>query len=54
LAGKKARDWWRQRHTSEPPATTKEALAHMAELRIPKRIRVWVNKKYPEVVGREF
>lgn len=57
LAGKIARDWWRQRHKSEPPKTTEEALKHMGELRVPKKIRVWVNKahgKLPEIVGVEF
>lgn len=54
LAGKKARDWWRKRHAIDPPKTTAEALAHMSELKIPKRIKVWVNRKYPEIVGVEF
>lgn len=57
LPSVKARNWWRQRHKSEPPATTIEALQHMAELRVPKKIRVWVNKshgKFPEIVGAEW
>ena len=54
LPGKKARDWWRQRHKIEPPKTTLEALHHMSELRVPKKVRVWVNKKYPEIMGAEF
>lgn len=54
LMQKKARDWWRQVHKSEPPKTTREALQFISELRPPKRIRVWCNKKYPEVLGREF
>src|SRR3984885_1303065 len=57
LPSVKARNWWRQRHKSEPPTTTMEALQHMAELRVPKKIRVWVNKmngKFPEVVGHEW
>lgn len=57
LAGKIARDWWRQRHKTEPPSTTQEALKYMSELRIPKKIKVWVNKgngKFPEIVGSEW
>lgn len=47
-------DWWKQRHTSEPPLTTQEALKYISELRVPKRIRVWCNRKYPEVKGAEY
>jgi DNA repair protein RadD len=54
FAGKKARDWWRQRHASEPPETTDEALQFVSMLRVPRRIRVWVNKKYPEVLSYEY
>jgi DNA repair protein RadD len=54
LAGKKARDWWRQRHGTEPPTMTYEALRHTQEFRTPATIRVHVNKKYPEVLGYEF
>lgn len=53
-AQKKARDWWRQRHATKPPLTTAEALRYTAELRPPKRIRVWANKKYPEILGYEY
>lgn len=54
LRGKKARDWWRQRHHTEPPETVDEALKFISELRPPSRIRVWVNKQYPEILGAEF
>lgn len=54
MAGKKARDWWRQRHPSEPPATTRQALQIAQELRAPSRIRVWVNRKFPEILSHEF
>lgn len=54
MAGKRARDWWRQRHAEEPPATTYEALQRTRELKVPARIRVWTNKKYPEVLGYEY
>lgn len=47
-------NWWKQRHTSEPPATTIDAMKFVTELRTPKRIRVWCNRKYPEIMGNEF
>lgn len=53
-AGRKSRDWWRQRHSGEPPATTAQALQQIGELRSPRSIRVWVNKKYPEVLSCEW
>jgi DNA repair protein RadD len=52
-------NWWRQRHTSDPPATADEALNYTNELRRPKKIRVHVNriingKNYPEILSVEF
>jgi DNA repair protein RadD len=49
-----SREWWRRHHDEEPPQFTFEALAKTRELRSPKRIRVHVNKKYPEILGYEF
>lgn len=55
LASKKARDWWRQRFPgSFVPETTAEGLQHIDKLRVPRRIKVWVNKKHPEVLGYEY
>lgn len=54
LAGKRARDWWRQRHLEDPPQFIWEALQRSSELRVPSRIRVIVNKNYPEIVGHEY
>lgn len=51
---KKAHDWWRQRHAEEPPATTNEALLKVSELRPPAQIKVWVNKKFPEILSAEW
>ena len=53
-ATKLFRNWWRTRHPSEPPLTVDEALHYVAQLRPPKRIRVWCNKRYPEVMGVEY
>lgn len=49
-----AHEFWRQRTWSEIPETVKEALSRTSELAMPKRIKVWINKKYPEVMGYEF
>lgn len=48
--------WWKLRHqTILPPATVDEVLAVSNELRLPKRINVWLNKgKYTEIVEQEF
>lgn len=54
MAAHKARDWWRQRHATEPPTTTDEALMMQAQLRAPKRINVWVNTKYPTILSAEY
>ena len=54
MAGKMAREWWRKRHQTEPPATIDEALLHISELRCPRFIKVHVNQQWPRVVGAEF
>lgn len=54
IAAKNARDWWRLRHFTEPPATVDEALTYQAALRPPLRIRVIVNRKYPEIKAYEY
>lgn len=48
------RDWWRKRHIIEAPQKADDVIAAMKELRTPKQIRVWVNKKHPEIVGAEW
>lgn len=53
--GKRSRDWWRQRFPGDfVPDTTAEALQTITQLRVPCRIKVWVNKKYPEVLNYEY
>ena len=49
-----AHEWWRQRHAMEPPATVDEALNHIAQLRVPRQIAVWTNKKHPQIVRVMF
>ncbi len=53
-AGKKARDWWRQRSPNDPPETTLEALGRLGELSTPARIRVQLDLQYPEIKGVEY
>ena len=51
----KARKWWTARMgTMVAPPTTDEALKWVSQLKAPKTIRVWTNKKYPEVLGFEY
>lgn len=60
FAKKKARDWWRDHSfkdklmADDPPDTTDQALAYFNEMYKPTHIRVWVNKKYPEVMAYDF
>lgn len=54
MPGHRAREWWRQRHNTEPPSTVDEALMLTSQLRVPARIRVWTNKQYPEILGYEY
>lgn len=51
----KAIAWWKQRMGSKvAPPTTAEAMKYIETLRKPRMLRVWVNKKYPEVLGYEY
>lgn len=53
-AGKKARDWWRARSNEPAPTTTAEALDRADSARAPTHLRVWINKKYPEILATCF
>lgn len=52
----RAHEWWKQRHPSEPPKTSREAVNLQSQLRTPKKIRVWMNTPtgYPEVMSYEY
>lgn len=50
FAARKARMWWMQRSSEACPTTTEEAINRSNELRVPTHLRVWVNKKYPEIM----
>ena len=53
-AGKKSRDWWRDRSAEEPPITTADALTKIDSLRIPTHVRVWIKPKYDEVLAYDY
>lgn len=58
-AAHKARRWWRERTNNPVPERTTEpfklathhALEQAETLRAPTHLRVWVNKKYPEIMS---
>lgn len=54
FAGKKARNWWREHTETPPPQTVDHALLLINTLRVPVTIKVWLNKKYPEIVEYHF
>lgn len=54
FAGRKARLWWKARSSEPMPTTTKEMLEVIGSLPAATHIRVWVNKKYPEIMGTCF
>lgn len=53
-AGRKASEWWNSISKNPPPKTVEDALQEVERLRVPNAIKVWVNKKYPEVMGRVY
>lgn len=50
----KAHRWWILRTKDAVPRTTEEALERISALPTPAKIRVWVNKDYPEVMSYVF
>jgi DNA repair protein RadD len=50
----KAVNWWQQRHPSNIPFNTDEALKLIRELRTPKKIKVKLNGDYPEILSAEW
>lgn len=48
---RKARKWWSERSTMPCPSDIKTALSLTGKLQTPTHIRVWVNKKYPEIMA---
>lgn len=56
FAKRKAFQWWTQRtgYKGDQMPTTAQAVNYSSNLPIPNRIKVWTNKKYPEIMSYEF
>lgn len=51
----RARNWWRERASgASAPDTILEAFTRLEELQTPCKIKVWINKKNPEILGYEY
>jgi DNA repair protein RadD len=50
----RGRGWWKKRTDLPLPDSAEKANELVSQLKIPKTIRVWSNKKYPEVLSYEF
>lgn len=50
-AARKARQWWRERSEDAPPERIADAMERASQLKVPTQLRVWINKKYPEILG---
>lgn len=51
FAQRKARQWWRERSTLPVPATTEDGIAIAPNLDRATHLRVWINRKYPEILS---
>lgn len=54
FASKKARNWWRERSKvpgTPVPISTDDAIAKIDQIFQATHLRVWVNKKYPEIMS---
>jgi DNA repair protein RadD len=49
-AGRKAQRWWKARSDIPMPATTHECLEQIQAIKPATHLRVWINKKYPEIM----
>jgi DNA repair protein RadD len=48
-------NWWKQRHLVDPPTNLYDVQFYIDQLRTPKQIKVWTNKKpFPEIMGATF
>lgn len=59
FAAKRAKDWYLQRFNpeilpEEPPPTVDAILPKTRTLRVPRKVRVWINKAHPEVLGYDY
>jgi DNA repair protein RadD len=54
FAKHKAKKWWAERSDTEMPDTTEQALNMAEHLMTCTSLRVWTNKKYPEIMAHCF
>jgi DNA repair protein RadD len=54
FAGRKARQWWRERTDLPFPAATGDALEVAPAVRTATHLRIWINKQYPEILAHCF
>ncbi len=54
FALQRAHSWWRKRSHLDPPSSVSAAMPHVHTLRVPTHIRVWVNKKHPDILSHAF
>jgi DNA repair protein RadD len=47
-------NWWKSRHNTHAPLTIDQSLDIVSFLKVPASIRIWVNKKYPEIMSYEW
>ncbi len=53
-AGHRAKLWWEERAKKPSPTSVVDALTRIDEIAQPAHIRVWINTKYPEVMGYDI
>lgn len=54
FAGRKARQWWRERSNAPFPTSTANAIVVTDSVTAATHLRVWVNKQYPEILSHCF
>lgn len=52
--GRKARAWWQERSDIEVPDSVDDAITVIDQVKTPTHLRVWINKKYPEILAHCF
>lgn len=54
FAQRKAKQWWRERSAAEFPPSVEDALMAAEHIAPATHLRVWINKKYPEILNHCF
>ena len=54
FAQRKAKQWWKERSTVAFPISAELGLALTSHIKPPTHIRVWINKKHPEILNYCF